>query len=244
MKLDDIYRVHSTPAGIAPYPLGSYRFFDREYLNVFYRTDADALREVVPEPLEIDEPIVRFEIMKMGEVGGGFGPYCEAGQCIPVRLGETRGEYLHSMYLDNFPATVAGRELAAYPKTLGKPALRVEDGLLIGTLESASERVATATMGYKYQRLSDDEARAQIDIPAFMLKVVRGHKFEPLLCDLMQGGVSDLVIKEAWTAPARLQLFEHVLAPLADLPVLEVIKASHIVTDLNLQMPTSVHSYL
>lgn len=31
------------------------RFTDREYLNIVYRTDAEALRAVVPEPLEIDE---------------------------------------------------------------------------------------------------------------------------------------------------------------------------------------------
>lgn len=42
------------------YPPGRYRFVDREYMNIVYRTDPDALREVVPEPLEIDEPLVRF----------------------------------------------------------------------------------------------------------------------------------------------------------------------------------------
>ena len=40
--------------------------------------------------------------------------------------------------------------------------------------------------------------------------------------------------------PARLQLFEHVNAPLADLPVLEVVSASHILTDLTLG-PASRH---
>jgi acetoacetate decarboxylase len=48
-----------------------------------------------------------------------------------------------------------------------------------------------------------------------------------------------MTIKGAWTAPARLQLFEHVNAPLADLPVLEVVTATHILTDLTLG-PTSV----
>ncbi len=41
-------------------------------------------------------------------------------------------------------------------------------------------------------------------------------------------------VKERWTGPARLQLFEHALAPMADLPVREIISASHIVTDLTL----------
>jgi acetoacetate decarboxylase len=36
------------------------RFTNREYLNITYRTDPDALRAVVPEPLRIEEPLVRF----------------------------------------------------------------------------------------------------------------------------------------------------------------------------------------
>ncbi len=243
MRAEHVAKVHATPLGAPPYPLGSYRFYDREYLNILYRTDPDALRAVVPEPLEIDEPLVRFEIMKMGEVGA-YGPYFEGGQAIPVRLGEERGEYLHAMYLDNFGATAAGRELSAYPKAIGRPRLRVEEGVLIGTIEATSERVATATMGYKHREMSEDEARAQIGLPIFMLNVVRGYNRQTLLCDLVRTEVKDLVIKGAWTSPARLQLFEHVLAPLADLPVLEVVQASHILTDLTLQPVTPVYNYL
>ncbi|WP_457825184.1 acetoacetate decarboxylase family protein, partial [Staphylococcus aureus] len=36
------------------FPRGPYRFNDREYLVITYRTDVDKLRAVVPEPLEID----------------------------------------------------------------------------------------------------------------------------------------------------------------------------------------------
>ncbi|WP_268807025.1 acetoacetate decarboxylase family protein [Nostocoides japonicum] len=114
----------------------------------------------------------------------------------------------------------------------------------MGTLDVASERVATATMGYKHRPLDEDEARAQVDVPQFMLKVVRGYERSTILCDLVRAGVSDLVIKEAWSGPARLQLFHHVAAPLADLPVLEVVSASHILTDLTLTRPVPVHNYL
>jgi len=43
---------------------------------------------------------------------------------------------------------------------------------------------------------------------------------------------TDISVKEAWTGPARLQLFEHALAPMAGLPVREVVAASHIRVDL------------
>ncbi|WP_420450286.1 acetoacetate decarboxylase [Ilumatobacter sp.] len=243
MEADRVARRFTTPMTAPAYSPGRYRFIDREYMNIVYRTDPDALRAVVPEPLQIDEPLVRFEIMHMGDVGG-YGPYTEGGQAIPVRFGDEKGEYLHAMYLDNFPATAAGRELSAYPKTIGAPRLRVEEGALIGTLDVTSERVATATMGYKHRELDLDEARSQITVPTFMLKVVRGHDVEPVMCDLVRTEITDVEVKGAWTGPARLQLFEHVLAPLADLPVLEVVDVSHIMTDLTLAGVEKVHDYL
>jgi acetoacetate decarboxylase len=39
-------------------------------------------------------------------------------------------------------------------------------------------------------------------------------------------------------------LFEHVLAPLADLPVREIISATHILTDLTLSPATVIYDYL
>ncbi len=134
------------------------KFFDREYLNIVYRTDADALRAVVPAPLEIDEPLVRFEVMKMNDVTG-YGPYTEAGQAIQVVFDGEHGEYLHAMYLDSFAATASGREVSAYPKVMGSPRLYADNGALVGTLDYGTIRVATATMGYKHHEL--DRARGR-----------------------------------------------------------------------------------
>ncbi|MEU0509397.1 acetoacetate decarboxylase [Amycolatopsis sp. NPDC006125] len=243
MKAADVARRHTTPLTNPAYAPVVPRFTDREYLNVVYRTDFDALRAVVPEPLEIDEPLVRFEVMRMGDVSG-YGPYTEAGQAIPVRLGDERGEYLHAMHLDNFPATASGREVSAYPKTVGAPRLYVDHGALVGTLDYGTLRVATATMGYKHHPLDLAEAREQIAVPTFMLKIVPGYDGRPRVAELVRTRITDVTVKEAWTGPARLQLFEHVLAPLADLPVREVVSASHVLTDLTLAPATPVHDYL
>ncbi|WP_027933912.1 acetoacetate decarboxylase [Amycolatopsis thermoflava] len=243
MKATDVARRHTTPLTNPAYAPVVPRFTDREYLNIVYRTDFDALRAVVPEPLEIDEPLVRFEVMRMGDVSG-YGPYTEAGQAIPVRLGDERGEYLHAMHLDNFPATASGREVSAYPKTVGAPRLYVDHGALLGTLDYGTLRVATATMGYKHHPLDRAEAREQIAVPTFMLKIVPGYDGRPRVAELVRTRITDVTVKEAWTGPARLQLFEHVLAPLADLPVREVVSASHVLTDLTLAPVIPVHDYL
>lgn len=107
-----------------------------------------------------------------------------------------------------------------------------------------SERVATATMGYKHRELDADDARRQIGVPTYMLKVVRGCGARPMVCDLVRTEITDVVVKGAWRGAARLQLNAHVLAPLADLPVLEIVDVSHILTDLTLADVEPVHDYL
>jgi acetoacetate decarboxylase len=61
------------------YPREPYRFYDREYLIFNYRTDMEALRAVAPEPVEIIEPIVKYEFIRMQD-STGFGDYTESGR--------------------------------------------------------------------------------------------------------------------------------------------------------------------
>jgi Acetoacetate decarboxylase (ADC) len=48
-------RAFAMPLISPAYPPGPYRFVNREYLIITYRTDPAKLRAVVPEPLEFDE---------------------------------------------------------------------------------------------------------------------------------------------------------------------------------------------
>ena len=59
MKIDDVRRTaYSMPLTNPSFPPGPYRFFNREYFVITYRTDPEALAALVPEPLEVTEPIV------------------------------------------------------------------------------------------------------------------------------------------------------------------------------------------
>ena len=100
MKIEDVRRTaYSMPLTSPAFPPGPYRFFDREYFIITYRTDPEALRRIVPEPLEITEPLVKYEFIRMPD-STGFGDYTETGQVIPVASGEDGG-YTHPMYLDD-----------------------------------------------------------------------------------------------------------------------------------------------
>src|SRR6516165_11980423 len=49
---------------------------------------------------------------------------------------------------------------------------------------------------------------------------------------------------QAWTGPATLCLVPHALAPVAELPVVEVVSAIHICADLTLGLGEVVRDYL
>jgi acetoacetate decarboxylase len=148
------------------------------------------------------------------------------------------------MYLDNLPAIAAGRELSAFPKKLGSAKLFVDSDTLVGTLDYGTQRVATATMGYKHKPLDLEKARQEVGVPTFMLKILPGYSGRPRICELVRTQITNVTVKGAWIGPARLQLFEHALAPFADLPVREIISASHILTDLTLAPATLIYDYL
>ncbi|OWA37226.1 acetoacetate decarboxylase [Saccharibacillus sp. O16] len=246
MKIDvqNIANNLNTPLTAPAYSMPPYKFVNREYLNIIYRTDMDALRAAVPEPLEIvGEPLVKFEVMWMPDVSG-LGAYTEAGQVIPVRFNGEEGDYIHSMYVDNFPAIASGRELTAYPKKLGSPKLYVDSDTLVGTLDYGSLRIANATMGYKHAEMDKEQAKSEICRPNFMVKIATDYVGNLRICDLIRTQITDIEVKGAWSGPARLQLFEHALAPLADLPVRGIVSASHILTDLTLNAAQPVYNYL
>jgi acetoacetate decarboxylase len=243
MDAEEVRRQPTTPLGAPAYPAGRYRFTGREYLNILYRTDAEAMRRVVPEPLTVGDPLVKFEVMRMPDVTG-LGSFTESGQVLQVRYQGESADYLHAMYVDSLASIASGREISAFPKKSGAPRLYVDSDTLVGTLDYGTLRVATATMGYKHAPLSEEDAVAEVGRPTFGLKMLPGYDRRPRILELVRSQITDITVRGAWTGPARLQLFEHALAPLADLPVREIVSASHILADLTLGRASLVHDYL
>jgi acetoacetate decarboxylase len=225
------------------YPPGPYRFVDREYFIIRYRTDPEALQRVVPERLELVEPVVNYEFIRMPD-STGFGDYTESGQVIPVRYQGEIGSYTHQMFLNDHPPIAGGREIWGFPKKLAEPRLAVETDTLVGTLNYGSVRIATATMGYKHRALDIAAETKAMGAPNFLLKVIPHVDGGPRVCELVRYHLEEVTVKGAWTAPASLQLSPHALAPIAELPVLEILSAKHLVADLTLGLGSVVHDYL
>jgi acetoacetate decarboxylase len=238
-------RAFAMPLTSPAFPPGPYRFIDREYLIITYRTDPAKLRAVVPEPLEINEqePLVKHEFIRMPD-STGFGDYTESGQVIAVSFQGRRGGYTHCMFLDDEPPIAGGRELWGFPKKLAQPTLHTEIDTLVGTLDYGPVRVATGSMGYKHQQADLVAVKAALEAPNFLLKIIPHVDGRPRICELVEYYLEDITLKGAWTGPGALAFQPHALAPVAELPVLEVVSAVHILADLTLGLGKVVYDYL
>jgi acetoacetate decarboxylase len=244
MKLSDVKtKAFAMPLTSPSYPRGPYRFANREYLIISYRTDPDALRAVVPEPLQFTDPIVKYEFIRMPD-STGFGNYTESGQVIPVTFNGVAGGFVHSMYLDDDAPIAGGREIWGFPKKLASPKLRADKDTLVGTLDYGSIRVANGTMGYKHKTLDMNKIAAAMAEPNYLLKIIPHVDCTPRICELVRYHLTDIKVKGAWSGPAGLELFDHALAPVAELPVREVLSATHILADLTLGLGEVIHDYL
>jgi len=236
-------RAFAMPLTSPSYPRGPYRFVHREFLNITYRTDPERLRAVVPEPLEVESPIVKYEFIRMPD-STGFGDYTETGQVLSVSFRGRKGGYSHCMFLNDEGPLAGGRELWGFPKKLAEPKLGVETDTLVGTLDYGRIRIATGTMGYKYQAADLAAVRASLEAPNYLLKIIPHVDGSARICELVEYYLTDVDVKGAWVGPGALELRSHALAPLAELPVLEVLSATHIVADLTLSLGKVVHDYL
>ena len=244
-ELDVRKHAFAMPLTSPAYPPGPYRFVNREYLIITYRTDPAKLRAVVPEPLEVNEhePLVKYEFIRMPD-STGFGDYTESGQVVPVTFRGRKGGYTHCMFLNDEPPIAGGREIWGFPKKLASPTLHTEVDALMGTLDYGPMRVATGSMGYKHRQADLEAVKAALEAPNFLLKIIPHVDGTPRICELVEYYLEDIRLKGAWTAPAALALVPHALAPVAELPVIEVVSAVHILADLTLGLGEVVHDYL
>ena len=244
MKIADVVkRAFAMPLTSPAFPPGPYQFVDRQYLIITYKTDRAALEAVVPEPLTFDDPLVKYEFISMPN-STGFGDYTESGQVIPVKYKGVEGNYTHAMFLNDGPPIYGGRELWGFPKKYAQPALFADKDTLIGTLDYGPVRVATGTMGFKHHALDLKAVAQSLAKPNYLLKIIPHVDGTTRILELVDYRLEDISVKGAWSGPSALDLSPHALAPVAELPVREVVSATHIIADLTLGLGKVVHDYL
>jgi acetoacetate decarboxylase len=85
---------------------------------------------------------------------------------------------------------------------------------------------------------------AALAAPNFLLKIIPHVDGTPRICELVEYYLEDITVKGAWIGPSALELHAHALAPVAELPVIEVLSGLHILADLTLGLGKVVYDYL
>ena len=238
----------SMPIASPSYPKGPYRFLNREYLIITYKSDPAAIRAALPEPLQPDgSNSVLYEFIRMPD-SSGFGDYTESGVVIPCIYKGEAMNFTAQMYLDCAPPIAAGREIWGFPKKFAHPKLEVAGDTLTGELKYAGEVVAMGTMAYKHIDLLKTKGASAIEKKMGMtqvnLKLIPGVDGSLAIAQLVAYNLTEITVKGAWEGAARLQLVPHVNAPVADLAVKEIVGASHFIADLTLPYGRVLHDYL
>ena len=244
MNKQDVLKLSSMPLQSPTYPTGPYKFFNRQYMIIRYRTDPTQIKKMLPEPLEPDGDVVSVQWLDLPD-GEGFGAYSAALQAIPCMFEGEKCNFLTQMYVDNCPPLAGGREIWGYPMKYGCATLETASDTLTGVLTYAGQRVASGTMVYKHDGPSDlSEMEALLKRTQVTLKLIPDIDGSAAIAQLVGISFADIVVKGAWTGRARLELTQAVNCPMADLPVLEQIGGIHLVTDMTLPYGRVLHDYL
>src|ERR1700758_4206237 len=229
------------------YPRGPWHYKDMHQLVVTYESTAEAVRKVVPSPLQPAEGNrVTIEWRRMTEVSG-FGPYTEVGHSVACTFQGKPAIYVFQAFLDSESPTLAGREILGFPKRHGEPELKTIREVLTGTLSYGGVQVALATMPYREVDLSDRlaEIEQELQTTQLVLKLLPDvDNHTPKIAQLVRVGIYDVRLRGAWGGPAELFMVPHVGCPVAALPGGRVLEGRQHLLDMTLSDGRIVHDYL
>ena len=246
MKKSDVINLASMPLQSPTFPRGPYKFFDRQYMIISYETDADAIRALLPEPLEPDGNVVAVQWLDLPD-GEGFGAYAAAAQTIPCKFKGESCVFVSQMIVDNCPPLAGGREIWGYPMKYGQPVLQVTGDTLTGTLDYAGQRIANGTMTYKHDAFDPTNIAKAEDLlkrTQVTLKIIPDIDRKPAIAQLVGVNFTNIKVKGAWNGEARLEMIPSVNAPICDLPVRRIVGGKQFVTDMTLPYGRVLHDYL
>jgi acetoacetate decarboxylase len=229
------------------YPRGPWHYKDMHQLVVTYESTAEAIRKVVPSPLQPAEGNrVTIEWRRMTEVSG-FGPYTEVGHSVACTFEGKPVIYVFQAFLDSESPTLAGREILGFPKRHGEPGLKTMREVLAGTLAYDGVQVALATMPYRQIDLSHrlSEIEQELQTTQMVLKLLPDvDNHTPKVAQLVRVNLYDVRLKGAWGGPAELFMIPHVGCPVAALPVVRVLEGRQHLWDMTLNDGEVVYDYL
>ena len=238
----------ATPLDAPMYPRFPMPFRDLELLTLQYRTDPDAIRRLVPEPLVPTGDTVLLHVARFGDVPGIGADVHECNVMVGVRLdtpsGHVFGAYSPYFFLDNDRAVAVGREVQGQAKRLAAVRLETRGDLVVGTVTLNGIDVLTGTLPYKVREAPFEALRSRVDLVTNInLKIVPDIDGTVIARQLVARELANVRITECWTGPGTVELRPNAVAPLYRLPVLDFLEGYHWRGDFELVPGRVIHDY-
>lgn len=236
----------STPWDAPTVPPFPFSFRNMQVMTASYRTSIDAVRRLLPPPLEPTTDLVVVNIYKMNDTDW-LGPYAEANVMIGATLPGSgiSGGYSPYLFLSSEVGVVHGREVHGQPKKLGQPSLEFRGDLIVGTVARNGIDVVTATMAYKQERGALDTLLQEFDFRTNInLKALDHIDGTPAIRQITARRLGEMTLHECWRGPCTIELRPNAQAPVYRLPVIDMLDAYYWTGDFTLVPGQVIHDYL
>lgn len=235
----------STPLDAPMVPPFPFTFRDAEILTLTYRTDPEAIRALLPEPLVSAGDRVMIHVYRMNDTDW-LGPYHEVNVMVGATLpGKATGAYSPWLFLSSDIGVAHGRELHGQPKKLGNPKLEFRGDLIVGSLERNGIDVLTGTMPYKQTKAEITDLSAIFPFATNLnLKAIDHIDGTPAIRQLTSRQLADVQVTECWRGPCTVELRPNAQAPLHRLPVVEMLDGFYWKATFTLVPGVILHDYL
>jgi acetoacetate decarboxylase len=220
------------------------RFRDGEVLTVQYRSDPEAIRMLLPEPLQPTNDTVMVQVARWGDVAGLGRDTYEANVMVGARLGDLAGSYSPYFWVTSDRAMAGGREFHGQPKRIGSVRLEHRGDLVVGTVANNGIEIFTGTLPYKSAPSSFEELRRRVDLVTNInLKILHQIDGRTALRQLTARDLTDVVVHGCWTGPSTAEIRPNATSPLYRLPVLGFLEGFYWTTEFSLVGGKVVHEY-
>ncbi|MHA2379119.1 MAG: acetoacetate decarboxylase family protein [Candidatus Thorarchaeota archaeon] len=209
-----------------------YVLGDAVLVTVMFTTTEDAIRRVLPPPLEPGQLPIASAYVAEFHKPDFCPPYNEAAVFVPAQYKEEPGSYCLSMPVTNDIAMIGGREIYGYPKKIAESISVQRFGQ-----EVKGQCVRRGVPIVEIEGILSDVLDEEVSVgPHFLVKSIAdeggvGAGFKPLLIRQQNKVEFDRVE----TGEGTVKLGDSVYDPLHEIPVNEVVMVSY--SEGNIIMP-------
>jgi acetoacetate decarboxylase len=234
---------YSMPSAAPLFPEPPFVCKDNKVIRIVFRTSAEILRELVPEPLLPNPDQLAFiYIDDIHIVAPVKINYLEVGIGIPALFDGALGYYFAFLYLDSPLAIITGREIWGWPKKEAEITFTEKDKLFKASVRREGVSLVQASVNTTEQVVP---IPSQPDSPAFNLKLIpsvkRNHPPEVLQ---LTSTITTSEKKVFFRGDAKLSFTSSGTDPLGRIPILEILSGEQYIEDMTLDCGDVLYDYL